>query len=823
MKNNVNLLKRALSIMVMIAVLASAVVISSTVFAGTGVKPVGASATLSYSFAGGNRDAAGFAEGEITLKANDSSGAGTYYLYWADDTKALSGYYEIDKVNATTGGVKTKMYPQTAIPADATKVIAIKSSSEPGDKSVANASAVYNIPQNKLFPHKSSEKNYSFASYSDIHIANDSYGSGVYPYDEVHWRKALDSAAARDVDFIVTGGDNVNNQNGGSQYVSEWKTYQKILADSDYCNPIYESIGNHEMWSGSNGTRDFIKATGLKCDDESLKETNKAYYTFDEPKTGDHFIIMSLEYSFNPKENDEFSSAQLNWLKGLLAKYKGDGHNTYIYEHAGFWKWGVGDDENDPYYDIPLSLNYSGNKELQNILYSYPDAFFFCGHTHIYFRAQYNFMDYDSVAGKRTAQMYHNSSIGGIRKPYDVSSHLGQMDRTNRENETEGYFVDCYGDYVVCNGANVYYNKIDPQTTYISVGTGKPNSSVTPSKSYSVTYNVASSSYLTPSNTARSVKEGSEYKCVLSDNSGKKPSETEIYEKTVKVTMGGDDITSSVVTSSGNDINKSFTINISKVTGNIVITAKCTVTTVSPSSSDPKQYKLGDVNLDNQVNVSDVTLTQKAANRMVVLTDVQKKVADFNGDNNVDIRDATAIQKYSLKMISTDRPLISVGVGRNELSALLDTVKTYLNSKYTYSSYDQYMALKKEYRYCSENINSFTSSQADSYYKSLSEKYEALQKIAGEVSVNGYDLYFRNTSNWSTVYAYTWNSAGAKNDSWPGELMTKVKDNIYTIHADSNMENIIFNNNSTKTGDLTIPGTNYIYDFSTKSWSQYNK
>lgn len=865
---------RLLSCLVILSVLASAVLISSSVFAqSSNLYSTGASADITYSFTGSDSGKAGFAEGTITVKAKDSSSTGTYYLYWANDSKALDGYYPIDKLSVTTSGVSTKMYTQTAIPADATKIIAFKASSEPTDKSVAKADAVYTIPQNKRFPHSSGDKKYSFGSYSDIHIANDSYGSGKYPYDEVHWRKALDSAAARNLDFIVTGGDNINNQNGDSQsnYVSEWKSYQKVLAESDYCNPIYESIGNHEMWtSKSTAISAFVKATGLLCDEESLK-SDKAYYTFDEPKTGDHFIIMAIENNFNPKYNDEFSTTQLNWVKNLLNKYKNDGHNTYIYEHAGFWKWGVGDDEDDPYYDIPLGLDYSGNKQLQQILYDNPNVMFFCGHTHIYFGAQFNYMDYDTTAGKATAKMVHNSSVGGIRKPKTSSTpHLGNMDRTNREDETEGYFVDSYGDYIICNGANLYYNLVDPKTTYIVEGCGstdplptttttkttttsttkptttsttkptttttkpttttttatttsttKPTTTTTTSatttstpkvKQYSVEYNINSSSYLTPSNRAMLVDENSRYQCVLSDNSGKTPSQIEEYIKTVKVVMNGANITSSVVTSFGSDINKSFVIDIPKVTGNFVITAT--------GKSNPLYVK-GDVNMDGSIDVQDATVVQKYVGHFKTLTDAQITLADINGDGRIAINDVTAIQKRVL--VSAKTSLIASGSSQNDLNTLMTTVKDYLSSKYTYSSYDQYMAVKKEYRYCVANSSSFSSSDALNHYNSLNSKFSTLKAIAGDVSGGGdtsVTVYFDNTGNWSTVNAYMW--TGGTNNSWPGESMTKVSGTIYKITIDSGYENIIFNNGSgTQTGNLTIPGNNQIYSYSAKNWSAY--
>ena len=853
MKANKHFSHKLLSCFVMLSVLVSTMLISTSVFAqSSDMYSSGASAGISYSFTGDDKSKAGFAEGTITVKANDSNNAGSYYLYWANDSKALEGYYPIDKLSVTTSGVSTKMYTQTAIPADATKIVAFKASSEPTDKSVAKADAVYSIPKNKQFPHSGSEKQYSFGSYSDIHIANDGYGSGKYPYDEVHWRKALDSAAARNLDFIVTGGDNINNQNGNSEnnYVSEWKSYQKVLAESDYCNPIYESIGNHEMWtSKSTAISAFVKATGLMCDEESLK-SDKAYYTFDEPKTGDHFIIMSIENNFNPKNSDEFSTTQLNWVKNLLSKYKNDGHNTYIYEHAGFWKWGVGDDEDDPYYDIPLGLDYSGNKQLQQILYDNPNVMFFCGHTHIYFGAQFNYMDYDTSAGKSTAKMVHNSSVGGIRKPLSKTPHLGNMDRTNREDETEGYFVDSYGDYIICNGANLYYNLVDPKTTYIVEGCGSagpitPTSTTTatttsttkatttstttatttsttkatttttaPAQEYSITYNIDSSAYLKSSNSSKRIVANSRYQCLLSDTSGMTPSSTEKYTKTVKVTMGGTDITSSVVTSAGSDVNRSFTIDIPSVTGNIVITA---------TGESKTLFAIGDVNMDSVIDVQDATVIQKYISHKKTLTDEQIALADHNGDGRVRISDVTSIQRAVLNGNAKSNTLVASGSSSDDLSALLTTVKNYLSSKYTYSSYDQYMAVKKEYRYCLANSSSFSGSDALAHYNSLSSKLDTLKAIAGDVSGGGdttVTVYFNNTSNWSTVKAYMW--TGGTNNTWPGESMTKVSGTIYKITVDSSYENIIFNNGSgTQTGNLTIPGNNQIYSYSSGSWSAY--
>ena len=82
--------------------------------------------TLTYNFKYKN---AGYAEGRIELKAATTADQGTYYLYWANDTKALDGYAPISTVALNTTVKYVELGEFIAIPADATKVIAVKSTS----------------------------------------------------------------------------------------------------------------------------------------------------------------------------------------------------------------------------------------------------------------------------------------------------------------------------------------------------------------------------------------------------------------------------------------------------------------------------------------------------------------------------------------------------------------------------------------------------------------------------------------------------------------------------------------------------------------------
>ena len=71
-------------------------------------------------------------------------------------------------------------------------------------------------------------------------------------------------------------------------------------------------------------------------------------------------------------------------------------------------------------------------------------------------------------------------------------------------------------------------------------------------------------------------------------------------------------------------------------------------------------------------------------------------------------------------------------------------------------------------------------------------------------------LYFNNTGNWGTPYAHYWGGTGGT--EWPGNAMTHVDGDVYSITLNADNKNIIFNNNDgTQTGDLTILGDGYRY------------
>ncbi len=73
-------------------------------------------------------------------------------------------------------------------------------------------------------------------------------------------------------------------------------------------------------------------------------------------------------------------------------------------------------------------------------------------------------------------------------------------------------------------------------------------------------------------------------------------------------------------------------------------------------------------------------------------------------------------------------------------------------------------------------------------------------------------VYYDNTNNWNTVYAYYWSDSNKAMTTWPGIQMSNDKDSVFKIEIPENAEYIIFNNgNGSKTDDLTLEGFNKVY------------
>ncbi len=433
-----------------------------------------ASASITYEFTGEDANTPGYAQGTIRLNAAKN---GVYHLYWADNTKALSGYYEIATMTVKKGQTGFFTFGnQTAIPADATKVIAVADAKAKDGVKVKDAVAVYTIPKNKILGSKSTEALYTFNSYSDIHIDEEHYGDTPaywWMHSEQHWAQALTYAVNQKSDFIVSSGDQVTNASLANLN-KEWKAYQYILAQSDYVNPVWESGGNHEVRQDGAVDKElqaFITGSGLDSTQETLA-SGKPYYSITEPKTGDLFLFMALEEGYRPAKYDEFSEEQLNWLEKMLADNYGKGKNIYLIQHALISGYGAGDDTENPYYGGAINPSLESAKRFISIVEKYPNIIWISGHTHEAFESGYNYSNNENTS----CHMIHNSSIGN---PTHVNEADHSLDYTFFENQSEGYYVQTFENAIIFSGANVCDQKIYPSYSYIIPGQTKQTATTT--------------------------------------------------------------------------------------------------------------------------------------------------------------------------------------------------------------------------------------------------------------------------------------------------------------------------------------------------------
>jgi 3',5'-cyclic AMP phosphodiesterase CpdA len=139
---------------------------------------------------------------------------------------------------------------------------------------------------------------------TDIHLSFES------AEDTRGWPLAIKNAKTRGIDFIITGGDNVDidGLEDSSQAIMRYKHFASFLEDQTV--PIYPTVGNHDRcWAGNKNSS--INNTGLW-----ERFIGDPYYSFDHK--GWHFIVLnSTEIDRNQYA---IGKEQRKWLLNDLKK-----------------------------------------------------------------------------------------------------------------------------------------------------------------------------------------------------------------------------------------------------------------------------------------------------------------------------------------------------------------------------------------------------------------------------------------------------------------------------------------------------------------------
>ena len=141
---------------------------------------------------------------------------------------------------------------------------------------------------------------FSFAFFTDIHLnkGDNNCFQGI--------EKAIESANKHNIDFILTGGDNVDIDVLGKNAETAhelYKRYANVIANSDI--DYYSTIGNHDRFFGCEKNNPLYN--------EGMFESyiNESYYSFD--NKGWHFIVLNTS-------NSVVNEKQKLWLKEDLEK-----------------------------------------------------------------------------------------------------------------------------------------------------------------------------------------------------------------------------------------------------------------------------------------------------------------------------------------------------------------------------------------------------------------------------------------------------------------------------------------------------------------------
>ena len=151
------------------------------------------------------------------------------------------------------------------------------------------------------------EKLFSFAFFTDLHLSkhDNRCFEGV--------AQALDKAKGLNIDFIITGGDNVNidvAKNDTATIRELFERFKYIVDNSGI--KIYPAIGNHDRYKG-----EWMRETLL---DEGLYEQylGSSYYSFNHK--GWHFVLLNSVQQDADLGYPSISKKQMEWLSNDLAK-----------------------------------------------------------------------------------------------------------------------------------------------------------------------------------------------------------------------------------------------------------------------------------------------------------------------------------------------------------------------------------------------------------------------------------------------------------------------------------------------------------------------
>ncbi len=499
----------------------------------------------------------------------------------------------------------------------------------------SDGSRVGEIPLGAFKPNYG-ERLYRFGLLSDVH--NEDSQATENAQDFINALTELNNKES--IEFICITGDLTQASHNTGNIATEMRLYQNNLNAAGVNKPVYVTTGNHDC-PGSTDVdyTTFYQKTGLSdiapsSGATASYEVTKTHTTSRGTTVTDHFLFLTMRrYEFT---SSTYYDADITWLGNKLEAYKND--RCFVFTHMFFPDYAG---NLNGIYPSGNWLSGPQLTSLKNLIDSYPRSYWFSGHSHWkWYLQKYedkaNIYP-TSNSGRTTGWAVHIPSCaspidsdGSSRVSMPLQSEGGVVDVYEDYVDIRGIEFKGPGDsnynmkYIPVAQYRLYTEAgVEPSTpwniTYYSnnvtlssydstVSRNAPlHITVTPNSGFAIssltvemggvdvtdtvvsgttisiasvtgdvviTVSAVSADYTVSytlnesvsSNTTTGVVSGSAYSTTITQNSGYKVT-------SITVTMGGADLSSTAVSVN----NGVHIINISNVTGDIVITVETSV------------------------------------------------------------------------------------------------------------------------------------------------------------------------------------------------------------------------------------------------------
>ncbi|MBE5867998.1 MAG: hypothetical protein E7293_03445 [Lachnospiraceae bacterium] len=338
----------------------------------------------------------------------------------------------------------THFIPQNTAPKGAKSIVVYNGNNE----------KVTEISLGKMSPPKT-EPLYSFGIISDLHITYNLY---------VAWQpipkfdNALTLFENKGCAFCVACGDLTNTGfylrtdegTAGTEYLDEQQfTKYKEICDK-HTIPVYELCGNHESYYGMS-----------IADNLDLLETytGKGVLSYTVTQGNDVFILCGQNHGSSVMSDEDFT-----WLGETLEANKNKRCFVFVHSHIDDNVEGGVEDSGNPCYARENSIfGYWGatkRTNFINLMKQYPNTILFHGHTHMKFEAQ----KFDKDANYSEENGFRSVHVPSSGAPRELVSADGTW--VAADDESQGYIVDVYENYIVLNGVDIINQKPVPLGVY---------------------------------------------------------------------------------------------------------------------------------------------------------------------------------------------------------------------------------------------------------------------------------------------------------------------------------------------------------------------